>query len=195
MMAPTHITIGALSGVLVARASEQPMTIMFFVVLLIGSLAPDIDGQGSITKPGSILARFLPGPLIGLLNGIGMTIAGVLNFIFGHRGFIHAPLLPTIMIGAGLLLEHTWLMWFGVGYASHLMADFCTKGGIPVLSPLQTKKYSLFPVTTGSWVEAVIFTVTLCATLALGFAYLPKNTQVALRDLYVSLVYGRESEL
>ena len=195
MMAPTHITIGALSGVLFAKASGQPLTIIYFIVLLIGSLAPDIDGQGSITKPGSILSRFLPGPLIGLFNGIGLTIAGILNFVFGHRGFIHAPLLPAIMIGAGLVSGHTWLMWLGVGYASHLMADFCTKGGIPALSPLLTKKYSLFPVTTGSWVEAVIFTITLCATLMLGFEYLPENTQVALRDLYVSVVYGRESEL
>src|SRR5829696_7196576 len=157
MLGITHIAIGTSFGVLVLTTTGQMPTPLEWTSLLVGSLAPDLDqGNALISRPGSLLCRFLPkGPRI-LLDTFGLAASKLLFALFGHRNFIHWPLLAMTFIGCGILFKFRPLTWFGWGYLFHILADSCTKGGTPLLAPFLRKRFSLLPLRTGSWPEHVL---------------------------------------
>jgi hypothetical protein len=61
-----------------------------------------------------------------------------------------------------MLLGHhlglVWLWWFGFGYLWHILADFCTKSGVPAAGPFWTKDIKWSPLKTGTWAESVLAT-------------------------------------
>jgi inner membrane protein len=67
--------------------------------------------------------------------------------------------------------DNAWLAWFAVGYASHLLADSLTKGGIPMLGPLSKRRFGLLPrglrISNGSRIEAVLSTAVWAGFLGL----------------------------
>ncbi len=64
-----------------------------------------------------------------------------------------------------------WLAWLAVGYATHLLADSLTKGGLPILGPLSSKRYGLLPkalrIPTGGRIEALLMAIVWIGVLAL----------------------------
>ena len=115
MTAPSHIVTGLASIVVVGRISGVTPDAVGLLAFIIGSLASDIDGEGSITRPGKILWRFV-GPAIGnLLDAIFELFSAVLKLFFSHRGFIHSPFIACCFIGLGFALDKMWLIWFGGG--------------------------------------------------------------------------------
>src|SRR3954467_14384951 len=117
MLGITHIAIGTSFGVLVSTTTGQMPTPLEWTSLLVGSLAPDLDqGNALISRPGSLLFRFLPkGPRI-FLDVLGMAASKLLFTLFGHRNFIHWPVLALSFIGGGILFDFAPLVWFGWGY-------------------------------------------------------------------------------
>lgn len=125
--------------------------------LLIGALAPDIDGGGSVAYWGNFLPRpITPGPIRALLNGVGTTVSGVVRSIFGHRNTLHWPLIGVALAGLGWYVSLDWLLWFGAGYVLHILGDALTKSGVPLLGPLWTGDISFSPMKTGGPAEAVL---------------------------------------
>jgi len=91
MQGKNHVAL-ALAAPLAAAAlgypDVLPPTAAAWVGLALGSLAPDIDGEGSIARLGSWLpAPITPKPLIAFLNGLGRTISSTIRAplaVVGH---------------------------------------------------------------------------------------------------------------
>lgn len=144
------------------------------LVLLAGSLAPDIDTNGVITTPGRLLRSLLGrtlGELVDML--FGLVVASV-HAVTRHRGVLHSGLVPLVMLVAAVFWRLTWLEWFALGYAVHLLGDAGTCAGIPLLSPLSQHRFSLCSMSTGSRSEAVFASVLLGATCVWGWVLLPE---------------------
>lgn len=187
MTAPTHIVTGLATVVVVGRVSGVTPDSVGLLAFIVGALAPDIDGEGVITRPGTIL-RALVGRGIGnLLDAIFELVSAVIHLVFGHRGFIHSPLLACSITGLGVYLGQEWLVWFGVGYAAHLLGDALTAGGIPMWSPILPRRVSLSTMRTGSRTEYVLAAVLLVMTCIVGWGLLPEDVKDMHRMVYEKL--------
>lgn len=177
MTGPTHVAI-ALAGTLAytAATGDQPTT-AGWIALILGSLAPDIDGGGTIARPGSLLGRLLPKWLARLLDNIGLFISGLIRKILGHRTATHWPAWAILMGFIALAWQWPWLLWFAVGYAWHIVGDFLTKDGVPLLGPIWTKNIRWSPIRTGTWPEAVISLALWGLIFYYGWAYIPAEAR------------------
>jgi len=156
MQGKNHVALALavpLAGAMVG--GPLPPTAAAWAGLVIGSLAPDIDGGGKIAYLGDLLPRGItPAPLRAGLNGIGKTISDIIRAIFGHRKAFHWPIIGLTLLGLGVLLGKVWLMWFGIGYVLHIAGDSLTKSGVPLFGPLWTADISFTPMVTGKFVES-----------------------------------------
>ena len=155
MLSRTHILIGVstLWGLaLLPDALTRDNVALLAGIATFGALLPDLDAVESKIKSLSIkgVRPFAP-------------FAEMANQVWGHRGFLHSPLALGLL---GLVLAPSvfWVDWqvpfaLWLGYGSHLMADACTRTGIPG-SPF-TKRIFLLPkrwrILTGSSAEEMLF--------------------------------------
>ncbi len=129
MMGITHVVIGTTGYVfLKTQILDSPFTPLEFGAVFIGSLIPDID------HPKSWLGKRL------------WFISHPLARIFGHRGLTHSLLglaIISILVCIGFssqLQERITILAFCLGYSLHLLADWNTSSGIPLLWP-SSKRY------------------------------------------------------
>lgn len=183
MLAPTHAVIALAATVALTRATGMQPEARYLLLVLLGSIAPDIDGDGAVTKPGRIFARFLPRSVARLLDGIGQTIGGLVRVLAGHRGLFHAPLLALALVGAGMQWDTPWLFWFGWGYLWHILADMLTAGGIPLLMPFSTRRYAATPMRTGGVCEMGLFAIVCLYLVTKGYPLLPEGTRNGFEQL------------
>lgn len=138
MMARTHVLMGL--GACTALAAMAPHSLPLCGATLaasfLGCLAPDLD------HPSSWIGRRL------------WFVSLPLSALFGHRGLTHS-LLATIGATA-LLAWYTvsvrltpWLVAFFVGYLSHLVGDWLSSSGVPLLWPIKRKFQAPLTVPTG----------------------------------------------
>jgi membrane-bound metal-dependent hydrolase YbcI (DUF457 family) len=120
---------------------------------VVGGLAPDIDSDESKARRMTGTNR-QSGPL-GWLASLLLP---------RHRGLTHEPLILVLLAAMVLWLPHPALVAFAVGYATHLVADALTVGGIPFLG----RRVHLLPgwsrVRTGSVAEHLL-TASVCVWL------------------------------
>lgn len=146
----THVVGGLVLASAVGFAIHVPANKLAPMTAVGGifSLLPDLD------MPNSKASRY----------GINRLVAYPLNKLFGHRGFIHSPLL-CIVITVLLYLCHcpVWL-WagFGLGFLSHLVLDSLNPSGIPWLWPYK-KRFHLLNIKTNTMPEYLVLTVLLVA--------------------------------
>ena len=92
-------------------------------------------------NPGPARAR---GPL-GIFGWIGGILAAALG---GHRAFTHTGLCFALLAWGVLHWTpvgfQAYALAFLVGYASHIVADMLTEGGVPLLWPLSSKRIGLW---------------------------------------------------
>lgn len=148
-------------------------------VAAFGALLPDVDEPHSTVanlprKAGQAVRPRGNDPLevaigttikggAGFLNILTQTFSGFVRALAGgHRGATHwliiGALLTAAMWALGIRLDLPRMgLWFGAGYASHLLLDMFTTSGLRVLKPLYGKPIHLLPkhlrVRTGSWAE------------------------------------------
>ncbi len=151
MMAPGHLAVGlALYHGLTQMYGYTPPPAAYGVVAF-ASLLPDID------HPKSQVGRMFP------------TLSGVIAGVFGHRGFTHSAVALVLCVVAAYMwggVTGGLLVAFGVGYVSHVLADFCTKTGVPLFWPWRENiRLPVLNFTTGGAVEHLI-TLALTAWLA-----------------------------
>ncbi len=138
MLGRTHLAIGLLT----ASVIEPYMFVMnksiYYLLVGIGSILPDIDHKGSTIN------RILP-----------LTHYAA-NWIT-HRGIFHTIFMPILfwLILWNLTL-HFYGWWLLIGYLTHLVADSFTKLGVNWLYPLSKQKLCGF-METGTWIETVLF--------------------------------------
>jgi inner membrane protein len=187
MTAPTHIVTGLATVVVVGLVTGMTPDAVSLMAIVFGSLAPDIDGTGVITRPGTILRQLIGRGPANLLDAVFEFISAVVNLLFGHRGFIHSPLLAFSIFGLGGYLSKPWLEWFGIGYATHLLGDALTVGGIPIWSPFSSRRVSLSDMRTGSRQEYVFAVVMLMLTCVFGWRLLPEDVKQTHQMIYEKL--------
>lgn len=157
MQGKNHIALALavpLAGSYLA-GSPLPVSAGAWGGLIIGSLAPDIDGEGSICYLGNFLPRHItPLPVVRILNWLGRTVSSFIRAIFGHRAALHWPLWGAILIALGLAQQYDSLLWFGVGYLLHIAGDALTVSGVPLLGPLAQRDFSFLPMVTGKPLES-----------------------------------------
>ena len=143
------------------------------LALIVGTLAPDIDGNGSITRPGTILRQLLGRGIGHILDAIFGALASAVGLIFGHRGFIHSPAVAIALMFAAVFTASESLFWFGAGYLTHIAGDAMTPAGVPLLSPLSNRRFSLVLMKTGSAPEGAVAVALLLFVCIFGWALLP----------------------
>ncbi len=168
---------GLATAVLIGRLTSITPDPINLLTLLVGTLAPDIDGNGVITKPGTVLRRFLGRTLAQLLDVIAEFFVALVHLFFRHRGLLHAPLLALCLFVTGYAAGLSWLMWFSVGYAVHLLADACTSSGIPGFAPFSKRRVSFFSIRVGGSLEFGIAAVLLLFTIICGWTLLPAGVK------------------
>jgi len=187
MQGKNHVALALavpLAGAMLVGIDLLPATAAAWGGLIIGSLAPDVDGEGSVCYLGNFLPRHItPKPVVTILNGIGKTISGVVRDIFGHRKALHWPLWGFMLVLAGGNFQLDWLAWLGVGYVLHIAGDSLTKSGVPLLGPVLAVDISFTPMVTGKWLESAFGYALWCfVAWRLAIEVLPRS--VWLGELY-----------
>lgn len=143
MLAKTHLVFGV-AAVTVASffgvVAVNPVTI---VAGLFGSLLPDID------HPKSTFGRKI------------LPVSWMIGRIFGHRGITHSAL-AVLALTAALMFNQgmpPWCVALILGYLSHLLADWITPMGIPLMWPFKTKYRSPVSIKTGGAGEVILMIV------------------------------------
>lgn len=115
---------------------------------MLGAAIPDID------HPGSTVGRRLS------------VVSKVLGSVVGHRGITHSLLASSILLLVGLNLQWPFMFWLCCGYLLHLVGDYLTDSGIPLLWP-SPKRYRFVLVgTTGAASELVLVMLFIAACAA-----------------------------
>lgn len=169
MLAPGHVAVGFTTYMGLSAFYGHNPSVFDYTAVFLGSLLPDID------HPYSRVGKTFP--------RISNAIAGM----FGHRGFTHSLLaiilFTTILMqtleSAGQSTPSTVLAALCFGYVSHVLADFCTHAGIPLLWPYRRRwkngnergyRLPLLHFTTGGTFEYVL-TTALALLLAFKWVY------------------------
>lgn len=151
MKGPTHI-LGAVSvGAVLANYFDTPFSSLPWVVIVISSILPDIDEPSStISNPSKFIKKGIPRPILEFLDLVVWIIALPIRLFTSHRGVTHSLLITLLLSGLIFNICKSYLIWFFLGYFSHLFLDFLTPMGIPIFWPISDKKFSLKLIKTGS---------------------------------------------
>ena len=179
MTGPTHVLIALAGAAATGHLTGSVPSGGAIIFIILGALAPDLDGGGSITRPGRIFQSLLGHRLAKLIDVLIQVISGVVQVIFGHRGFIHSPFLGLLFMAGGWLAGLPMLFWFGWGYIWHLAGDFLTPAGIPLLAPISLKRFHGANIVTGSMTEKLLSILLLVVTVLLGWPLLPEGVREA----------------
>lgn len=130
--------------------------LMYLPLALLGSLAPDLDAGNSKLKS-NILIKFLTLPLS----------------FFGHRTWSHSFLAIGLISSLIFYIDEFYtyaLLAFVIGYSSHILGDFMTPMGVPLLYPYKKKFRFILTFKTGSFIEyfIAIIPITISGTLFLN---------------------------
>lgn len=149
-MAFTHIAAGAAAAIGVSTwlgaSIEQSVLVIGGGVL--GSMLPDID------HPQSAFGRR------------AQPVSTLISAIFGHRGITHS-LGAVLIVSLLAWIAFTRLRWhpgysipfvigIAAGYLSHLVGDWFTNSGVPLLWPSKRRFVSPIRLFTGDFKEYVL---------------------------------------
>ena len=148
MLAKTHLAFGFLLGLVLMPFLPVGNKYVYFVIVLLAALLPDID------SPTSKASRKL-------------GIVGKVTRIFTkHRGIFHSLWIPVVLsLGLWYFVGEIYAVALFVGYGSHLLIDGFTKAGINFLHTFSTLRLQGF-VETGSFLESCIFVVFIAISIA-----------------------------
>ncbi len=197
MKGKTHAGIGMIALICLADKLPGKFDYLGLVIVLIGSLLPDIDHPKSVinryllpfdNKLTKVFVYFCAGVIIlwyDYLQGgsyvlKALAVAVMLIAVSTHReGLTHSAagmLMFSFIIGyIGISYNMTHLVYyFMIGYGTHLACDMMTSRGIPLLYPFSKKK-AKFPITfkTNSRLGAFLENVIIAAGLVLAVIKFP----------------------
>lgn len=165
MIGTTHATAGSAVGLAVvsvvgcSRGMPMEQGIMCVTAAIVGSLIPDIDHPGS------------------LAGKKAKTASALVSATFGHRTFMHSPLL--LIVFAVLIKRFCPAAYivpavaFLLGYLSHLFLDMLNPTGIPLLYP-HPKKFHIASIRTGSGIDSMLRIAFAVVCVFLGYNIIAK---------------------
>ncbi|WP_163528395.1 metal-dependent hydrolase [Halobacillus ihumii] len=195
MMASGHQVVGFTCGVaaltFLPELDRLPATsyetTLYFLCVLFGSLLPDIDTPRSTLGKWfwKILLMFLLVAVIAYLfapsiiemyrdelSVLTMLILPILVMVRSHRKMTHSVLFIFLIGGYCYLIDSflavplNYFIGLLVGVCSHLLGDFITKKGIPLLYPFSKKHFRfIVTFTTGSSAEKMIVMALVVANI------------------------------
>lgn len=138
MLFHTHILLGIVFFLLLKNFFHVGNSWILFLLVLLGSILPDIDERKS------------------KMNRWSGIIGEIVSFFAKHRGIFHSLLFVGVLF---LLIWNIWGLHYGIalfiGYIAHLFGDALTPMGIKPFYPFS--KYSIRgPIRTGGMWETVI---------------------------------------
>ena len=134
----THLAFGFLVSLIALNFINIENTILFILTTIFFSIFPDIDETRSkIGRKYNLISK-------------------IINFFFGHRGFIHTIYIPLILFFSFSFINYDVSIAILIGYFSHLFLDAITKAGIRPLYPIINKRIN-GPFKTNSIIEKIIF--------------------------------------
>jgi inner membrane protein len=138
MLAKTHLAFGFLTGLFFMELIPTGNIFLFFGLVLLGSLLPDVDAKDSF-----IVKKF-------------PWILKPISIFTSHRGIFHS-LLGAVVIPGFIFYFISRIYGFALflGYTSHLFADGFTKKGVNFLHPISKLHLSGF-IETGKLAEYLI---------------------------------------
>ncbi|NLF24257.1 MAG: metal-dependent hydrolase [Deltaproteobacteria bacterium] len=184
MVGPSHAIFALAATVAVGRTTGITPDRLGLFCVLIGALLPDIDGRGSITKPGTLLKRVLPRFAVVFFNWIGQMVAELVQMISKHRGFFHWPLLALILMLVGYRYGLSWMSWLGFGYLTHILGDALTHEGVPFFAPWSRRSYGLGLFKTSSWTEALLDAFLLIFIVVCGYPLLTHSLLEGFEEIF-----------
>jgi membrane-bound metal-dependent hydrolase YbcI (DUF457 family) len=179
----THEAIAVSLALVVARAAHVGAieATGLAVASLYGARLPDADRLGSrIHRRSSTERRHV---VVGIAGGVLRLPFVVFALLVRHRGIAHsllAALVVSVLAGAllaplGAVAAATIAGGVALGYASHLLTDACTPGGVRLWAPMSNRTVWLLPrrlrIPTGSLRETALMILSLAAMLALLVAH------------------------
>ena len=184
MTGKTHLAIGACALGVVCRVVGVSPDGLDLLLVLLGSLAPDLDVDANdnpnsgplITRAGSFLRPFVGYGLSRILDEVLFVVQKMVSLVSQHRGVTHWPIFGLIIIGFAFLLESQPLAYFMVGYFSHIIADTFTCAGLPLFSPFSKQVISLTRLKTGSFAEIFVFWGAVLFAIIINWRFLPCAT-------------------
>ncbi len=185
MTAPTHLVIGIASSVALARLTGFALTPVVLLAVFLGSIAPDIDGDGVVSRPGRLFSRFLSRRVASILDAFGQALSAFFRATLGHRGFFHWPVVALILCLSSVFLQSVFLFWFGWGYLFHILADACTPAGVPLFAPITVRDIHFFSIPTGSFREFILFGIVCVCVIVFGWDLLPVGVRDSFRDFHL----------
>lgn len=146
MMFKTHLIFGILAGLFFVKAFTIQNSLLFLAVVTFFSIFPDIDSYHS------------------KIGGKVKPVSFILNFLFGHRGFVHSLLFAFVVYGgAYFLFGSTWAAATFIGFSSHLLLDSFTPDGTRPLFPFRGQVNGI--VRSNGLVDYALFFVFLAAVI------------------------------
>lgn len=138
MLFKSHILLGIIFFLLIHNLIKGGNEIALFIMILLGSIFPDIDeGRSKMNQWSGFLGR-------------------IVTFFCQHRGIFHSLLLAVIISG---LMAFYWNSYYAlglfVGYISHLAGDAVTLAGVKPLYPFSEYKIKGHLRVGGVWEKVV----------------------------------------
>jgi inner membrane protein len=141
-------------GAAVASQTSLSFTVSYTAGVVAGSLLPDID------EPNSYVGR----------RSFGMS--SKVKEAFGHRGMTHSLLVwSVIALVVAFQSPSLFSIGFVLGYLFHIIEDFFSVQGVPLLWPFQTKRYKIPLYRTGNFLETIIFYMAFSLLIYIGGQY------------------------
>jgi inner membrane protein len=149
MLARTHAAFGFLSALVMQSFLTVKEPIVFFILVMLGALLPDID------QPNSKLSNKVK------------PIAKVISKVSKHRGIFHSLFFALLLPGlVYYFVGSSYGIALFIGYLSHLIIDGFTKEGINFLQPFGKLHLSGF-IGTGTFGELVFLVVIIAAIVGI----------------------------
>ena len=141
VMFHTHVLLGIVVFLFFKDFFSGGNELIFFFMVLLGSVLPDIDERRS------------------RINRWSGFVGTVIAFFAKHRGFFHSVTLYFILL---LVITAYWSNYYAwglfIGYVAHLIGDGITRMGVPVFYPFSQFKIK-GPIKVGGFVESIILVV------------------------------------
>lgn len=137
MLFYTHLAFSVLVGIFTIDYLSINNKLLFFSLLLIFTLVPDIDAAKS--KIGKKLSFF----------------SKIINFIFGHRNFFHSLLFIILIYLIFSFFSDLVAISFLIAASSHLILDALTLRGIAPFYPMKFRVKGF--IKTGKLLEKMLF--------------------------------------
>ncbi|HII72073.1 TPA: metal-dependent hydrolase [Candidatus Woesearchaeota archaeon] len=148
MLFKTHIVFGFIVALLSLKYLQPENQILFACIVMSAAALPDID------HPQSVVGRkFRP-----------------LSYLFEHRGFFHSffAIAGFTFLVYGFSGSVLYSSAFLLGYASHILADAVSDGGIMPFHPLLHLRLKGF-FKTGSVYEYILLVALVCVAVIIMF--------------------------